>query len=332
MEPQATTKPKYKFKSKKFAGTEDYAPQTKEEARAAKPAAPAKKAKPVAKKAKVEKTKAKVEAKTTTPKTPRKAKGPSADETVAHIPEPTVKLKTNTAPSVEIATELQTAFDHFNSRLFEGKLEPVIFSNCRLKKAKGYFWAKQWARRKDLKGLVHEIGLDFAKLHGENDKEVLSTLVHEMVHLLVEQLGKSPKKSYHCKFWVAGMHKVGLEPVILSSKGQPLDKATGPNATHTIPAGGAYDEAFKALAATGFKLSWASQPVVEPEKKEGKKKKAGAKAKHACPTCNANAWGKPSMVITCKGTTDDPHDAQEMECDRAAYEGGEGGEDEGQED
>ncbi len=242
---------------------------------------------------------------------------PAAD--VANIPDPTVKLTTNVAPSVEIATELQQAFDFFNNRLFEGKLEPVVFSNCRLKRAEGYFWPAQWARRKELKGKVHEIGLDFARLHGEKDKHVLSVLVHEMCHELVQQIGRSPKKAYHCKYWVAAMQMVGLKPIIMGAKGRPTGKLTGPNSSHEVEPKGKFDVACDGLLTSGFKLSWASEAVVEPEKKPGKKKKAGAKAKHTCPTCSANAWGKPSMILTCVGTTDSRHDPIEMDCDREEY-------------
>lgn len=275
-----------------------------------------KKPEKAAKAAKTAKSKAgKADKKADTKKQP-KAKVDHAAE-VANIPHSSVSLKTNTAPSVEIATELQHAFDFFNQRLFEGKLEPVVFSNTRLKKSLGHFWPKSWTRRKDLKGKVHEIGLDFARLHGENDKEVLSTLVHEMCHELIEMLGK--KERGHGKYWVAAMLMVGLEPIILDAKGNPTGKATGPNSSHKIVSGGKFDEAAKELLKTGFKLSWANEPMPEPEKKPSKKKKAGAKAKHTCPVCQRNAWGAPSLYLHCKGGPEDSHDLTEMDCDREEY-------------
>lgn len=231
-------------------------------------------------------------------KAPRKAKEDPA-ALVADIPAPKVSFKSNVAPSVEIATQLQHAFDHFNRRLFKDKLEPVIFSNVRLKKTLGYFWPSQWARRADLKGKAHEIGLDFSRLHGETDKEVMSTLVHEMAHQLIQQIGKAPAKPYHCKFWVAAMHMVGLNPIILDTKGQPTGKLTGPNSSHEIVKGGKFDEAASELLKEGFKFVWKCEAVIEPEKKPKAKKKAGAKAKHTCPECEANAWGKPTLKLLC---------------------------------
>ncbi len=255
-------------------------------------------------------------------KKPAKPKVDHAAE-VANIPLSSVNLKTNVAPSVEIATQLQQAFDHFNVSLFEGKLEPVIFSNVRLKKSLGHFWAKSWTRRTELKGKVHEIGMDFARLqtapeHG--DKLVLSTLVHEMCHELIEM--KAIKENGHGKYWVAAMLMVGLEPIILNAKGVPTGKATGSHSSHKIIDGDRFDAAAKELLSTGFKFVWANEPLPEPEKKPKAKKKAGAKAKHTCPSCNANAWGKPSMVLTCTGTHDAKHEPTEMLCDREEFEGG----------
>lgn len=255
----------------------------------------------------------------------KKAKAPKVDPAteVSNIPDSTVTLKTNTAPSVEIANQLQQAFDHFNVKLFEGKLEPVVFSNTRLKKSNGHFWAKSWTRRSELKGKVHEIGLDFARLNKDpdhGDMLVLSTLVHEMCHQLIEQIGKAPARAYHCKYWVAAMHMVGLSPVILDAKGVPTGKATGPNSSHTIDQGGRFEMAAKELLSEGFKFQWANESLdQEADKKPKAKKKAGAKAKHTCPECGANAWGKPSMVLHCYGTKGEEHAPVEMECDRDAY-------------
>jgi len=258
-------------------------------------------------------------------KEPAKTRAPKVDHAAAvrDIPEATVKLTSNVAPSVEIATELQTAFDHFNHALFEGKLEPVVFSNVRLKKSHGHFWAKGWERRVNMEGKAHEIGLDFARLKkdGQGDAEVLSTLVHEMCHQLIEQIGKAPAKAYHCKYWVAAMLMVGLEPIILDAKGVPTGKATGPNSSHRIVEGGKFHIACQELMHNrNFKLSWYSEFPEAPEKPKAKKK-AGAKAKHTCPTCSANAWGKPSLHLHCN----DGHKLIAMECpDREEYDGGDG--------
>lgn len=270
--------------------------------------------------------KAPTEPKAPKPKKPTKAERAARD--LSEITATDVRLSTNVAPSVELTTQLQGAFEHFNKALFGDKLAPVMFSNVRLKKSLGHHWPASWARRKELKGKIDEIGLDFARLREANsgDKEVLSTLVHEMCHQLVAMTGK-PERG-HGHMWCAAMRLVGLEPVILNSKGEPTGKATGPNSSHTIDKGGAFDKAADELLGTGWRFVWFNEALPEPEKAK-KKKKAGAKAKHTCPECGANAWGKPSMVLTCTGDQDARHDPVEMDCDRAEFGGDEGGDDNG---
>jgi len=203
---------------------------------------------------------------------------------------PTVH-KTDTArnitPTLEIANELQEAFDFFNAKLFddEGKpgLPQCILTLVRLKKAKGYFWPKQWARDRAKTGDHHEIGIDPVVAHGRDDKETLSTLVHEMVHLLVEHMGHGPKRAYHCKRWAAAMNAIGLKPYAIVKGVATRDKETGANCSHDIVKGGAFDKAADDLIAKGFKFSWFALTLPKPEKK--KKTKAGAKVAHVCPEC-----------------------------------------------
>jgi len=223
--------------------------------------------------------------------------------------------KRNIAPTVEIAAELQAAFDHFNATLFGGTLEAPLLGFARLKKAHGYFWAKQWKRRGAKAHDTHEIALDPYRCSQARDKDVLGTLVHEMVHLQDEQNGTSPKRVYHTKIWAGLMKEVGLYPSTTGAEG---GKETGPNCSHYIVKGGRFDGAADALIAKGFKFSWHAAPVVEPEKGK-KKKKAGAKAKHTCPDCDVNAWGKPTLNIMCGDC-----DTKMICADRADYEGEDG--------
>jgi len=160
--------------------------------------------------------------------------------------------------------------------------------------------------------------------------------------------GEFKPKTYHCGVWAALMDKIGLTPIAIGSNGQPTGKKTGQNATHEIVKGGPFEVVSKELLATGFKFNWSmvggyydemGRPVrvkigkggkmsiaIGGEEGEGgepkvKKARAGAKAVHVCPHCSSKAWGKPSLVITCKGTKDAPHEPTEMECDRDTYEG-----------
>jgi len=86
-----------------------------------------------------------------------------------------------TAPTAASFNALQTAFDHFNAQLFEGRLPPVMILIHRKKNAHGYFWPERFGHRDDKKLKVHEIALN-PETMSRSDRDVLSTLVHEMCH------------------------------------------------------------------------------------------------------------------------------------------------------
>lgn len=206
------------------------------------------------------------------------------------------------APSLQIASELQTAFDHFNRELFGGKLPPVVFTFVKLKKARGHFHAGQWSAQ-GVEQRTHEIALDPVACELGGDEIAASVLVHEMVHELEQEEGRGPKKAYHSKTWAENMHKVGLRPIGVSSKGEPTGKETGPNATHAIVDDGPFAKAWKKLAAEGWKLTWSCLPPVVKAKKgkgggEGKSTE-GKRQTFCCPECDAKAWAKFSAKLKC---------------------------------
>ncbi len=233
------------------------------------------------------------------------AKSKPAPKLTVVAPSVLSKSTSNITPTVEIASELQQAFDHFNSTLFNGvELPQVILSLARLKKAAGMFWPKRWVRDRSKVADKHEIGLDPIFLRGTDDKFGLSVLVHEMVHELIEVRGHAPKKAYHCKRWAEAMNAVGLKPVaIKTDKNTKKDvriegKETGPRCTHDVVKGGEFDVAAEALIAKGFKFSWAAIP--EPEKvKKDKTKKAGVKVKYTA-DCDTSFWGKGGIIAVCQ--------------------------------
>lgn len=227
-------------------------------------------------------------------------KTPSAQKPKPSKPSPQPRNTSNITPTVEIASELQAAFDHFNGTLFAGMdLPQCVLSLVRLKKAAGHFWPKQWARDRSKTGGFHEIGLDPIVLRDRTDKIGLSTLAHEMVHLLLEVRGEGPKRSYHCKKWATAMKAIGLQPIAVV-KGSPVEgKETGANCTHEIVKGGEFEAAAYALLEKGFKFSWSALPVPKPEPK-AKKKKAGVKVKYTCTCCDTSFWGKGGIKATCQ--------------------------------
>lgn len=91
------------------------------------------------------------------------------------------------SPTVETYTELQAAYTWYNERLFDGRLPFCLITYQREKRTMGYFSGARWASRKG--GRTDEIAINPWYFGTRPIEEVLSTLVHEMVHLWQE----------HCK-------------------------------------------------------------------------------------------------------------------------------------
>lgn len=188
-----------------------------------------------------------------------------------------------TAGDYETMTDL---FRRLNDTLWSGTLPPVIFTLQRKKGAHGYFSPRRFSDKKTGKCAVHEIALNPDTMN-RSDREVASTLLHEMCHHWQECLGKPSRGGYHNAQWADEMERVGLEPV--SDKGT----RTGPRVSHTIMDGGAFDTFWKGVEAEGVCFKWFSAPVMPKEKK------ASSKIKYSCPHCGLNAWAKPNCRIEC---------------------------------
>lgn len=185
---------------------------------------------------------------------------------------------------------LYAAFDHFNDRLFDNRLPPVVLVLHRKRNAHGYFWKGMWHRQGDEKAEISEIALNPESM-GRDAKEVLSTLVHEMVHHEQHCEGK-PSKSGHNKEWCEWMERVDLTP---RGVGNCEGKRSGRNFTHDIVEGGKFDVAAKSfLAQNDVDMTLFS-------KRPGKamRKQDTSKVKHSCPGCGMNVWGKEGILVTC---------------------------------
>lgn len=184
---------------------------------------------------------------------------------------------------------LTTAFDHFNERLFDSRLPPVMMVLHRKRNAHGYFWKGVWAQRDVENSELSEIALN-PETMGRTPKEVLSTLVHEMVHHEQFQFGK-PSKVGHNVEWCEWMERIDLTPV---GVGNCAGKRSGRNFTHEIVEGGKFDTAAdELLARDDFDMSW----FVRPQPKV--KKRDPSKVKHTCPSCGANLWCKEGLHVWC---------------------------------
>ncbi len=184
----------------------------------------------------------------------------------------------------------QKAYDFFNKELFGGSLPAVLVTLQRHAKAYGYFVAERFIGR-GKEEAAHELALN-PDHFGRTDEQILSTLVHEMVHVWQQTHGTAPRKSYHDRQWAAKMKEVGLQP---SHTGEPGGKETGQKVTHYIIERGAFALCVARLKATGFAIRWQSRGAEDQERQ----KKAASKTKYTCPGCELNAWAKPGAVLIC---------------------------------
>ena len=184
---------------------------------------------------------------------------------LASAEEGSVSYDTLPTPTATEYTNLQRAYQHFNAALFNSELPDVLITLQRHANARGFFRARAFSTRERtlaavLAGLhshTHELALNPDTFEGRTDREIISTLVHEMVHVWEEVHGTAPKRFYHNKIWAQKMKAIGLQP---SSTGQPGGKETGQSCSHYIIQDSPFTHAWEQLADTGFKLHW-QRPV-----------------------------------------------------------------------
>jgi hypothetical protein len=207
--------------------------------------------------------------------------------------------------------QLQEAYDFFNKELFKGELPQAMLAQHRHPRSFGYWAPKRWESDGEQK--AGELGLNPEYLKSRALRETLATLVHEQCHVWQSYFGDGGRSSYHDKKWAAKMESVGLMP---SVTGEPGGPRTGAKMDHYIIEGGPFDVACSRLIGSGFKLTWACEP--EPKKvkaasgngsaeggEEGEgdgeapEPKSGKRTKFVCPTCEAKAWGKDTLLLKC---------------------------------
>jgi hypothetical protein len=210
----------------------------------------------------------------------------------------------------------ERAFKFFNRKLFSNTLPMPLLTLRADGKARAYFQSNTFVSR-TTKELVHEIAINPASGIGlRDDKEILSTLVHEMTHVEEVLNGTASSGPYHNKIWADRMDSLGLPPH--SSDG--LGKRTGNSMTHSITEGGPFDVAATEFLKRHKGPGWAevstatdfSNIDLPPDlvatlaslngQKE-KRRRQQQKVKYQCPACNdAKVWGKPGLSIMHNGT------------------------------
>lgn len=150
----------------------------------------------------------------------------------------------------------------------------------------GYFAPERW---KDEHLPLHEIALTPQSLDRQ-PIEVVSTIVHEMVHEWQQEYGRPSRSGYHNKEWGNKMIEIGLHP---SNTGKVGGKQTGQQMTHYVIDGGRFEIAFNAMPHE-FLIPFKSRIQNESTKKSPVSKD---KIKYSC-NCS-NVWGKSGLTLFC---------------------------------
>lgn len=197
---------------------------------------------------------------------------------------------------------LEEAFSHFNDRLFDNTLPSVLLTLRNHPRSRGYFRSKPFVNRRDEEIKTDEIALCANSFSDRTDKQILSTLVHEMCHLWQYTFG-SPSRGWHNRQWAEKMLEIGLHP---SDSGFPGGAMTGQKITHFIVEGGRFDDAAQELLETGWKLQWQEgTPQVAAAAVPGSnglatpRSKRQTRKKFICGRCNMAAWAKFSANLVC---------------------------------
>jgi hypothetical protein len=175
---------------------------------------------------------------------------------------------------------VQVLFDWLNSRLFDGRLPQSLLLLYHHEHELGRFVVRRSRGKGGIPSERYEISLN-VDLHKRGERDLASTLLHEMVHLETHLAGKVESRRCHSKGWAERMVRVGLCP---THTGRPGGRQTGQSMTHLIVEGGAFDKAWKALVATGWRLR-GSPP-------------AGAR-RFVCARCGQAATGEPRARLMC---------------------------------
>lgn len=199
----------------------------------------------------------------------------------------------NLSPTQRMTETLQAAFDYFNQELFEGALPQVLLTLQRRRKFRGFFHHDHMVERGTERRLS-EIALNPETFFERTPKEVLSTLVHEMVHLWQAEFGTPGKGGYHNAEWADAMEDVGLMP---STTALPGGARTGIKCSHYIMPDGDFDIIADEFLATRDSLTIFEDIIAAVD--ASAPTRGTPKTRFTCPSCAARVWGKPDLHILC---------------------------------
>lgn len=201
-------------------------------------------------------------------------------------------------PTAETYGALTLAFDFFNERLFAARLPRCLLAPEHRKGTRGTFTAQVIERTDG--AVADKLTLNLAAAPERTDLELLSTLVHEMVHLRQQRFGSPGRGRYHNREWAAMMKAVGLQP---SDTGAPGGKETGDRMSHFVVPDGPFARAARELLTTGFAIPW-KERTLEPAAgahRDGEEavSRSGRWFKFVCPQCGRIARAAYDARLVC---------------------------------
>jgi predicted SprT family Zn-dependent metalloprotease len=193
-------------------------------------------------------------------------------------------------PTNRTYSAFREAFAVFNLELFDDKLPDCLITLQRRRNTRGCFGAQRFGHRVGSE-IVDEIALNPAAFRDRTDRQIASTLVHEMVHQWQYRFGKPSRSGYHNKEWAAKMVEVGLIP---SDTGEPGGKRTGQRVSHYIEEGGLFDRVWNILASDAFSFDYQDRATNRSDTPPRK-----LKASYFCHQCDYSLWGQPGHRVVC---------------------------------
>lgn len=162
-------------------------------------------------------------------------------------------------PSQDMYEDWQYIYDFFNERLFDFELPNALVMLQRRNGTFGYY-RREAFHTGDGK-FTDEIALNPSLYDPNNPIGMLSTLVHEKVHLWQYRFGTPGKRHYHNREFANKMRNLGLQP---TADGKPGGRETGYSMHHLIVPDGPFERAARELLENRVIVRWTECPPEEP--------------------------------------------------------------------
>ncbi len=161
-------------------------------------------------------------------------------------------------PTQEFYDRLTEAAAHFNEKLFEGDLPPMIITVQRGLRTRGQFSPERWARKDGSK--AHELAINPAHLASNTLLELFQTIVREQAHCWQHCFGTPSRRGYGNQEYRDKMREIGLQT---SSTGKPGGKDIGQGLLDYPIIGGRFLSAAAELLEKQWNIPWVDRECRE---------------------------------------------------------------------